>query len=305
MEEGRYMSKFAKASQIENEPTVKLFEGERALVIIGIFGFILSTGIAIYMFFRGSIILPEGNVKDAFSFNAAIGTYILSIAAILPLTRFNTARRKAVRGLFIFTSLYSYTIETVQNFRGISPRFSREGTVVDMAAGILFGVVSLVLVGLAVVLTVHFFRLKKPAQRPLLIMGIRYAFISVLTANIAGLWMILLQDRLTGVTGNIIVLHGIGFHALQTLILPAWLLEKAVINERFKRRLIHAGCIAWLLLIFMIGIQTALGQSVFELTTLPIIACLFFLLWFGTVVVASMLSIKKRKEHTVTAEVLE
>jgi hypothetical protein len=299
------MSKFAKASQIENEPTVKLFEGEIVLVIIGIFGFILSAGIAIYMFFRGSIILPEGNVKDAFSFNAAIGTYILSIAAILPLTRFNTARRKAVRGLFIFTSLYSYTIETVQNFRGISPRFSREGTVVDMAAGILFGVVSLVLVGLAVVLTVHFVRLKKPSQRPLLIMGIRYAFISVLTANIAGLWMILLQDRLTGVTGNIIVLHGIGFHALQTLILPAWLLEKAVINERFKRRLIHAGCIAWLLMIFMIGIQTALGQSVFELTPLPIIACLFFLIWFGTVVVASMLSIKKRKELTVTAKVLE
>jgi hypothetical protein len=299
------MSKFAKASQIENEATVKLFEGERALVIIGIFGFILSAGIAIYMFFRGSIILPEGNVKDAFSFNAAIGTYILSIAAILPLTRFNTARRKAVRGLFIFTSLYSYTIETVQNFRGISPRFSREGTVVDMAAGILFGVVSLVLVGLAVVLTVHFFRLKKPSQRPLLIMGIRYAFISVLTANIAGLWMILLQDRLTGVTGNIIVLHGIGFHALQTLILPAWLLEKTLINERFKRRLIHAGCITWLLMIFMIGIQTALGESVFKLTPLPIIACLFFLIWFGTVVVACMLSIKKRKELTVTAKVLE
>ena len=299
------MSKLAKASQIENEPTVKLFEGERALVITGIIGFILSAGIAIYMFFRGSIILPEGNVKDAFSFNAAIGIYILSIAAILPLTRLNTARRKAVRWLFIIISLYSYTIETVQNFRGISPRFSREGTVVDMAAGILFGVVSLVLVILAVVLAVHFFRMKESSQRPLLIMGIRYAFISVLAANIAGLWMILLQDRLTGVTGNVIVLHGIGFHALQTLILPAWLLEKAQISERLKQRLIHAGCIAWLLMIVMIGIQTALGHSVFELKPLPIIAFLLFLIWFGTVVVACMLRIKKRKEITVTAEVLE
>lgn len=192
------MSKLAKVSRIENEPTVRLFEGERALVMTGIYGFILSAGIAIYMFFRGSIILPEGNVKDAFSFNAAIGIYILSIAAILPLTRLNASRRKAVRWLFILTSLYCYIIETVQNFRGISPRFSREGTVVDMAAGILFGVVSLVLVILAVVLTVHFFRLKKSSQRPLLITGIRYAFISVLAANIAGLWMILLQDRLTG-----------------------------------------------------------------------------------------------------------
>lgn len=35
--------------------------------------------------------------------------------------------------------------------------------------------------------------------------------------------------------GNVIVLHGIGFHALQTLILPAWLLEKAQISESFKK----------------------------------------------------------------------
>jgi hypothetical protein len=299
------MSKLAITSQIEDEPTVRLFEGERALVIAGLLGFILSAGIAIYMFFRGSIILPEGNVKDAFSFNAAIGMYILSIAAILPLTMLNTARRKALRWLFIFTSLYSYTIESVQNFRGISPRFSREGTVVDMVAGILFGVVSLVLVILALVLAVHFFRLNKSSQRPLLIMGIRYAFISVLAANIAGLWMILLQDRLTGGTGNVIVLHGIGFHALQTLILPALILERARIIERLKRRLIHAGCIAWLLMIVMIGIQTALGHSVFELTPIPISAILFFLIWFGTVVAACMLLIKNRKEITVTAEVLE
>jgi hypothetical protein len=299
------MSKLANASRIDYEPTVNLFEGERALVITGIFGFILSVGIAIYMFFRGSIILPEGNVKDAFSFNAAIGIYILSIAAILPLTKLKTARRKAVRWLFIITSLYCYIIETVQNFRGISPRFSREGTVVDMAVGILFGVVSLVLVILAVVLTVHFFRMKEYSQRPLLIMGIRYAFISVLAANIAGLWMILLQDRLTGGTGNVIVLHGIGFHALQTLILPAWLLEKARIKESFKQRLIHVGGITWLLTIVMIGIQTALGHSVFELTALPIIACLLFVIWFGTVVVACMLLIKNRKELTVTAEMLE
>ena len=299
------MSKLANASRIENEPTVRLFEGERALVITGIFGFILSAGIAIYMFFRGSIILPEGNVRDAFSFNVAIGIYILSIAAILPLTKLNTAKRKAVRWLFILTSLYCYTIETVQNFRGISPRFSREGTVVDMAAGILFGVVSLVLVILAVVLAVHFFRLKKSSQRPLLIMGILYAFISVLAANIAGLWMILLQDRLTAGTGNVIVLHGIGFHALQTLILLAWLLERAVIIERFKRRMIHTGSIAWLLMIVMIGIQTALGHTVFELTPLPISAFLFFLFWFGTVVVACMLLIKNRKEITVNAEALE
>lgn len=154
------MLKLMKASRVENSRSVKLFEGERALVFTGIFGFILSAGIAVYMFFQGAIILPEGNLKDAFSFNAAIGIYILSIAAILPLTSLNTKKRKIVRWVFIITSFYCYTIETMQNFRGIIPRFSRQGTVVDMAAGILFGVVSLVLVILAVYLSVHFFRMK-------------------------------------------------------------------------------------------------------------------------------------------------
>ena len=76
--------------------------------------------------------------------------------------------------------------------------------------------------------------MKKPYQRPLLIMGIRYAFLSVLAANIAGIWMIFLQDRLTGEGGNIIVLHGAGFHALQILILPAWLLERVQVKESLK-----------------------------------------------------------------------
>ncbi|MEH7491510.1 hypothetical protein [Neobacillus niacini] len=299
------MWKVMKGNQIENEPSVKLFEGERALIITGLIGFLLSAGISIFIFFNDPIIAPEGNMRDAFSFNAAIGMFILSIAAILPLTRFGVRKRKVVRWLFILASIYSYTIETLQNFRGINPRFSREGTVVDIVAGMLFGVISLVLVALTIVLMVHFFRMKHPQGRPLLIMGIRYAFLSVLAANSAGIWMILLQDRLTGGAGNLIVLHGVGFHALQTLILPACLLEKAQVNEKYKKILIHTGSIAWMLMVLVIGIQTAMGQSVFELTILPLIALLFFLIWFGTVCAASRLLIKKRREITVTAKVLD
>lgn len=299
------MLKLMKTRQIENESTLKLFEGERALVITGLIGFILSAGIAIFIFFKGPTIAPEGNIKDAFSFNAAIGMFILSIAAILPLARFGARKRKVVRWFFIVASIYSYAIETLQNFRGINPRFTREGTVIDIFAGMLFGVISLVLVTLAIVLMIHFLRMKRPYDRPLLIIGIRYAFLSVFAANIAGIWMILLQDRLTGGAGNIIVLHGIGFHALQTLILPAWILEKAGINERLKKRLIHAGGIAWMLMIVMISIQTAVGQSVFQLTTLPILACLFLLFWFGTVVLTCRLLLKCKRVSKVTEEVLE
>jgi hypothetical protein len=295
------MINFMKADRNEPGPSIKLFEGERGLVITGLIGFVLSAGIAIYIFFNGSIISPEGNLKDAFSFNAAIGFFILSIAAILPFTRFKPGKRKAVRWIFITASLYSYAIETVQNFRGISPRFTREGTVVDTVAGILFGVVSLVLVTLAIVLTIHFLRMKKPFERPLLILGIRYAFLSVLFANLAGIWMILLQDRLTGEAGNVIVLHGIGFHALQTLILPAWLLEKTRATVLFKKRLIHSSSISWMLSILLIGIQTALGRTVFELTLFPLLAGLFSLVWLGTVIMVFVLLIKQRRDHSSPA----
>lgn len=299
------MLKLKEASQIENEPSIKLFQGERALIITGLIGFLLSGGIAIFIFFNDPIIAPEGNMRDAFSFNAAIGMFILSIAAILPFAKFGARKRKVVRWLFIFASIYSYTIETLQNFRGINPRFSREGTVIDIVAGMLFGVISLVLVTLAIVLMIQFLRMKQPHARPLLIMGIRYAFLSVLAANIAGIWMILLQDRLTGGAGNLIVLHGVGFHALQTLILPAWLLEKAQIHEKYKKFLIHTGSIAWMLMVLVLGIQTALGKPVFEITTFPIIACVLLLTWLGTVCAAFRLRIKKRREITVTVEVLE
>ncbi|RBW67253.1 hypothetical protein, partial [Bacillus taeanensis] len=240
------MLKFMKSNRSEHEPSVKLFEGERGLVMTGLIGFILSIGIAFFIYFQGHIILPEGDMKDAFSFNAALGIYVLSIAAILPLARFGDRKRKVVRWFLILASFYSYVIETVQNFRGINPRFTRVGTSIDMVAGMLFGVVSLVLVALAVVLTIQFLRMKPPHERPLLILGIRYAFLSVIVANIAGIWMILLQDRFTGDAGNLIVLHGIGFHALQTLILPAWFLEKTPVQNRFKKRLLHSGSIAWM-----------------------------------------------------------
>lgn len=278
---------------------MKLFEGERWLVITGILGFILAAGIVLFIFFQGRIILPEGNLGDAFSFNAAIGIFTLSIAAILPLARLGARKRMAFRWLFIIATLYGYAIETIQNFRGFNPRFSREGSVVDIIGGMLFGVVSLIFVILALLLTIQFFRIKYPFERPLLVIGIRYAFISVLAANIAGIWMILLQDRFTGDMGNIIVLHGMGFHALQTLIILGWLLEKVQLNERMKKLLIHYGSISWTLSIILVGFQTALDRTVFELTTLPIISGILLLVWLGTAIVASVLFIKGWRKNAL------
>ncbi|WP_408009211.1 hypothetical protein ACJROX_02525 [Pseudalkalibacillus sp. A8] len=279
------------------EPSPKLFKGERWLVLTGVIGLLLAIGIAVFIFFKGSIILPEGNISDAFSFNAAIGIFTLSIAAILPIAGFRDRKRKTIRWLFVISALYAYAIETVQNFRGLNPRFSTEGGVIDMVAGMIFGVISLLLVTLMIWLTIQFFRLKSPHRRPLLILGIRYAFLSVFLANLAGIWMILMQDRFTGDAGNLIVLHGIGFHALQTLILPAWLLEKTQVTDRFKKWLIHYGSIAWMLSIVLIAFQTARGFSVFELTLLPILASILLLMWLVSTAIAFVSFMKKGRNN--------
>ena len=297
---GTILVKNINANTKERNSSAKLFEGESGLVVTGVMGLILSIGIAVYLFVQGPIVSPEGNMRDAFSFNAAIGMFILSIAAILPLARFEESKRRVVRWLFIFATLYSYAIETIQNLRGISPRFSREGDVVDMVFGIIFGIVSLILVLLMVLLAIQFFRKYYPYERVILLLGIRYAFLSIIVANTAGIWMIFLQDRFIGESGNLIVLHGIGFHALQTLILLAWLLEKAQVKDKVAKVLVHSGSVAWMVMISLIGIHTGLGNSVFELTPLPILAVLLLLFWFTTVTIAFVLYIKQRQVHFVS-----
>lgn len=280
-------------SNQEMAPKPKLFQGERSLVITGLIGFLFATICALYIYTNQPIVLPEGNIKDAFAFNAAIGIFILSIAAILPLAKFTNLNRKIVRCFFVIASLYGYLIETIQHFRGINPRFSQVGGTIDFIAGILFGVVSLALVVFILILAIQFLRTQSSQNRPLLIIGIRYAFLSAIAGNIAGLWMIILQDRFTGVAGNIIVLHGISFHALQTLLLLAWVLEKLQIHQHIKRKMLHLGCSSWSLSILCIAIQISLGKSNFEFSFFPLLTVALLLLWLITFISASKLFLQQ------------
>ncbi|QQK75449.1 hypothetical protein HUG15_07545 [Salicibibacter cibarius] len=265
---------------------ISIFHREKGLVITGLLGFLIAAFSAVYLFFQGEVILPEGNMKNVFSFTAAIGIFLLSIAAILPFAFFSERKRKVIRWLFIIAILYGYMIETIQNFRGLNPRFSEVGGLVDTIAGALFGAVSLMLVVLGIILAVQFLKMKAPLARPVLIMGIRYALLSVFIANLGGIIMIILQDRFVGAEGNFIVLHGIGYHALQTLLLPAWLLEHSNQQQGRKRLLLHAGSIAWLASILFIAVQTGLGHSILELHLFSILASISLLIWLLTAVLS-------------------
>lgn len=258
----------------------RLFEGERLLVITGLLGLTLAAFVALYIGFNGAEVLPEGNLESAFSFNAALGVFILSIAAFMPLSGLSPRRRTILRWFFIQATIYAYAVETIQHFRGINPRFTRTGSLIDNITGALFGLESLFIIVFTVLLAIPFFRRRASGgERTLTVLGIRYAFVSTMIAFAAGIWMIVLQGRYAGDAGNIIVLHGLGFHALQTLPLLGWLLERADADKKSGRSLIHLGGTAWIISIILITIQTILGRSVFELSLLPLLAGGMLLVW--------------------------
>lgn len=301
-------------SNFANVSGPKLFEGEKWLIYTGILGFLLAAVCGGYVLLHGAVVLPEGNVRNAFSFNAAIGMFILSIAAFMPLTGLPEKKRARLRWWFIWITLIGYGIETVQHFRGINPRYSEAGSTVDLIVGGIFGLISLLLIVITVRFAAAFFSKKRIAARPLLTLGIRYAFFSTMIAFAAGMIMILLRDRYLGSSGNFIVLHGFGFHALQTLPLLGWFLEKTTSasaeldsnqGKRFSqiplsKRLIHLGSTAWTLAVLCIGLQTLLGKTVFEFSLLPILA-VFALLFWGVTLAASCYIYYKYYKSGVTS----
>ncbi|MFE6798213.1 hypothetical protein [Paenibacillus chitinolyticus] len=256
-----------------------MFSGERVLIWTGLAGFVLAAFMAVYMALYGSRVLPEGNVESAFSFNAALGIFILSIAAVLPLAGMGSRSRKVYRWMLAFTGGAAYLLESVQHLRGINPRFTQAGTGIDRIAGIVFGLDSMLLIVLVVWLAAAFYRKSVLAERPLVVLGIRYGFLSTMAAVVAGIGMIALQSRYTGASGNLIVLHGLGFHAVQTLPLLGWLLEKSDDAQSRKVMLVHAGSIGWMLAIAGVGFQTASGMSVAELSPWTLTAAAGLLVW--------------------------
>ncbi|MCZ8521241.1 hypothetical protein [Paenibacillus caseinilyticus] len=266
-----------------------LFKGERKFILVGLLGLALAVLLRVLILWKGAVVLPEGDLESAFSFNAALGIFVLSIGAVLPLSGMREAGKRRFRVLFLSGALYAYLIETIQHLRGINPRFSQAGSTVDSIFGLLFGIDSMLLILATILVAVPFFRRRPAGDRTLLVIGIRYAFVSTMLAFVAGIAMIALQSRFTGSSGNFMVLHGLGFHALQTVPLLGWLLEFDGAQSRRARRLLHTGGIAWNLGVVLVGIQTFLGFTVFEPSPLPLLAALLLLVWAAAAVTAFLL----------------
>jgi hypothetical protein len=268
---------------VKNERAVRFFEGEKWLVLTGLLGFFLAGICAVWVLLYGGPVLPKGNVSNAFSFNAALGIFLLSTAAITPFSGLGAKGRAFFRWSYIALALYSYFAENVQNFRGVNLRFVKGGTPFDVAVGSIFTFVALLLVLCYLYLAVQYFRRKAYKLRPELVLGIRYAMIAILCSFAAGIWISINQGRIVGLHGNIIWLHGLGFHALQAVPAVAWLTERGSLSTGARRGIIHLTGFSYLLGLMAIGWQTYLGNSIIEWSpaSLLIIICFFISLAAG------------------------
>lgn len=255
----------------KTKSSVKFFEGEKWLVLTGLLGFLLAGICAVWVLMYGGPVSPDGNVSNAFSFNAALGIFLLSTAAIAPFSAMGMKGRAFFRWSYILLALYSYFAETVQNFRGVNPRFVKSGMPFDNMVGDIFTFVALFLILCYLFLAIQYFRKKAYKRRPALIVGIRYAMIAVMFSFMAGIWISVNNGRIVGVDGNIIVLHGLGFHALQALPFVAWLSDRNSFTANARSKWTHLAGIAYLLALIAIGWQTYLGRSLFEWSALSLL----------------------------------
>lgn len=269
-----------------------LFHGEKWLVYTGLLGFLLAAICAVWVMLYGGPVAPYGDVSKAFSFNAALGIFLLSTAAILPFSGMGKISRSFFRWSYIALALFSYTAETLQNFRGMNPRFVKNGTPFDEAIGSIFIVVALLLILFYVFLAIAFFRKRAYSLHPKLAVGVRYAMIAVMLSFGAGIWLSI-DGRFVGEHGNIMWLHGIGFHALQAMPIVSWLSAR-----KSHARFIHLTGIAYILGLAAVGWQTYLGRAVLELSLFPILAACCFLIAFAPIVYL-LLSKDRTKSYEV------
>lgn len=274
-------------NQLAREATnraIQLYKQETWLLLTGLLGFLLAGICGIWVLLNGGPVSPDGDISKAFSFNAALGIFIVSTAIILPVSGMRPRSKSIYRWCYIPLVLFSYFAETVQNFRGVDPRFVQNGSTFDHVISVIFPAVAILLIVFYLILGAQYFRKRVMQAHPELGLGIRYAMIAVLVSFAAGIWISINAGRYTGIDGNIIWLHGLGFHALQAIPFMAWLSIRKSVNPAVKPILIHISGLAYLLGLIAIGWQTFLGYSIAEWSLLPILAGSCFLVSFTPVI---------------------
>lgn len=257
---------------------LEIFQKEKVFYWTGIAGILLGLIGIPFMLIQGNAIPPEGEWSKAISFNLAIGVFSLSLAALLPYLSLEKKQKDRFTYPLIINLWIGYTVETLQNVRGLDPRFTEAGTIMDQIMGLLLGLVALVISISIVYLTILVFK-QRNKEKALMHLSLRYACIAMILGTLSGVWMSVIQGRVTADAVDIMILHFVGFHGLQSVPIIAWLLEKKNGASKKATKVIHIAGNAWLLLCTLLFIQTMSGYSVYQPTVILILAALTFVVW--------------------------
>jgi hypothetical protein len=256
-----------------------LWSHERTLAGVGALGVSIATLMAIAALVRGNAVPPEGNLLETATFDAAVGIFVLTLAALAPLAAFTPRGRRRWVVTFSTFVLTSYAIETVQAFRGLDPRFSAVAGPIDQAIG---GVFFLIAQGVMICALIVVWKYFRPATAHLphaLRLAVRYGTFASVVAFGIGDVMSAVGGRSMGEAGNLLPLHAAGFHGLQAVPLVALLLVWANLPADRAARTTHMAGIAWLVACLAIALQTFGGRAVLDASALTAVAVLALVSW--------------------------
>lgn len=254
------------------------YREERGLTATALVGVGLGLVALVVAGLRGSIVPPEGDLMKPATFDLAVGIFLLSLIPWLPVSGFSEAARRRWRGWMIGLALYAFAIETVQQFRGIDPRFSRAEPA-SQILGLFFFISALGITTLAIALAARAFEVRATGRSGLLVLAARWAGASMLMGFLAGIWLSANQGRVVGPAGNLLPLHAAGFHAVQAIPLVALLLAWSAVPAGTARRWVHVAGAAWAAACVAIWWQTAMGRPVTDLAGAGIASGLLLGVW--------------------------
>ncbi|MCH5585747.1 hypothetical protein MK805_12415 [Shimazuella sp. AN120528] len=259
----------------------KYYQQEKGLVWTSIIGVLLTIGLTItYLIHGTNDIPPEGKFSKAITFDLALSIFAFSTGFLLHLLSLATPYRRKIFVIpLIITIWVGYFVETLQNLRGIDPRFTHAHLPFVYLNFFTIAVAAMLTI-LIIMFTVFVFRSK--GENQLLLLSVKYSCIAgILGGILSGVWMSVIQGHSVGAEGNIMVIHFVGFHAYQAIPIIGWLLSLSTINRNQAYRVIHVSGVSWIILILMFFIQTAIGKSIFEFTIYISIAGLALFVWVG------------------------
>jgi hypothetical protein len=258
---------------------VASYREERGLTATALFGIALGVLTLLVIAARGSrIVVPEGDLTKPASFDIAVGIYLFSLIPWLTVSGFSDALRARWRHWMIGLALYAFGMETVQQFRGIDPRFS-QAEPVSQLFGLFFFLSALGIVAFSVALGARAFETHAHGRRGLLVVAARWAAVSTMIGFVAGLWMSALQGRVVSPGGSVLPLHAAGFHALQAIPLVALLFAWSSVRVESARAWVHVAGAAWAAACIAIWWQTAVGRPATSLQGAGILTAVLLAVW--------------------------